>query len=568
MPQIPVFSGRQILEPGNPTAPIAEGETAGAVMGRAQQQFGVAMFELGNELDRAARRAKEQMDKNKGWAILYAAKDEAEKERLRKESQPANPADPNDGVKRITDYKQHVDDFTNNLLDQSGADKKLRAWVWGELQSYRNERGTMVAADHVKKMEEVGMALARENVNVVFAQARTGIMAPDEAVVQIQKIYQDSAYVQDSEKVQKASESVAILGKEIVAGYTDKIWLAEDDASAQAIREQGKQAIVQQISGFFKPEDMSAEMKKIDDAYFAHHDWNWKMDRESRTKYEEAITDKDRSSKASLLGKLDAAGTDQAKINAVMAAAYQEVKQGTLQSSSLELILQQAKSFPKVQASDVSAQFEKALLTKYSNSPSAAIKYVDGLIKKKMIDNATAEDFYGRIGKLKDAIKQNPQFMAQVTAEANALEAEVRASRDGVSNSADPDYKEETDAMAKRASADFMKKIFQTGAQYSPTAIQQVGAQTRKEKGNNLTYTRVEGMAERDMDDTGKVQAAINDAKAKLSIEKDPTKRRAYVDTIKRLQANKAISTMRGNNKLGTPVEPPRPSVNGRGGEY
>ena len=61
--QIPVIGGGQRMDPSSPVPVASSDSVAGNLQGNMMESFGNAMFKLGNELDKAGKKAKEETDK-------------------------------------------------------------------------------------------------------------------------------------------------------------------------------------------------------------------------------------------------------------------------------------------------------------------------------------------------------------------------------------------------------------------------------------------------------------------------------------------------------------------------
>ena len=161
MPQIPIVSGSQRIEPGTPVAAI--GVEDSRMTGNQIAALGKEVFNIGNALDAVARRAKDNEDKLRVNSAIGRARLEMLKEKAKQDAESIQFGDSADGVDGIDRYNERINPLLSNIQEglETPEQKKLfEAGIADDIVTY----STQVLASEVSKREKVVPILMEDNL--------------------------------------------------------------------------------------------------------------------------------------------------------------------------------------------------------------------------------------------------------------------------------------------------------------------------------------------------------------------------------------------------------------------
>lgn len=161
MPQIPIVSGSQRIEPGTPVAAI--GVEGSRMTGNQIAALGKEVFNIGNALDAVARRAKDNEDNLRANSAIVRARLVMLKEKAKQDAESIQFGDSADGVDGIDRYNERINPLLSNIQDglETPEQKKLfEAGIADDIITY----STKVLASEVSKREKVVPILMEDNL--------------------------------------------------------------------------------------------------------------------------------------------------------------------------------------------------------------------------------------------------------------------------------------------------------------------------------------------------------------------------------------------------------------------
>lgn len=284
MAQIPVFNGRQVMEPGAPVQVGSAESAAGNLWGNAIEGLGKAMVFLGDQ----AKKAKDQNDKYLAKSVADDAYLLMLKRKAEIDARGVGSDDRPDGFTAVEIFATNVDNDMETFLNEKlGDNSEIRTHVTQLIKEDRAKMAAMVLAGEVKKREEFLpiQRQAMENTAATKVRANSMKYGYEMNVLQFQneqqalnaQLAQDESIsgAQFSDFINKANKTLA---RESISGYIDKIHDGDFGAAKDARR-----MLVENFKQYFTSEEMSKEMDRIDDAYTgkidrSHKYINWQRD--------------------------------------------------------------------------------------------------------------------------------------------------------------------------------------------------------------------------------------------------------------------------------------------------
>lgn len=316
MPQIPVYNPNQRIEPSSPVAALST-EKAGLMEGMASK-FGEALFELGDALDKAAKRAKDTNDK---LDVEIAENELARQLQLAANEQKASSVDPTDvtGSKTIRDrYNPLADEIKNKLKEKLSpeAQKMFEAKAGNTLNTF----SASALAEEVKKREELTPLKVQELLGGYTKDAYTSPKDVDTIVVKALTTLADSPLPGDLK--QKGSYEVPKdIYKNALTGVLDTAAMSDSREASKLFRE-AKGLLSNKISKLVTPaelERLSNTVERAEQEYYNTETKKFELAEKLNDKLEKDALDVEY---ALDLNRLKKAGNNDKVRNDILAKAY------------------------------------------------------------------------------------------------------------------------------------------------------------------------------------------------------------------------------------------------------
>lgn len=277
MAQIPVFNGRQILEPGSPVQVAGAEGVAGAMQGNAMEGLGRAIEGLGN----LHQKVKEESDRylmkslaEDASMIILKAKAEADAEGL-------NPNDTT-GFMAVQAFTEKVDErvnemFKNSVPEDATKQNELRYYIKNE----RNKTAAQVLAGRVKRIEE-SLPIHRQ----ATVATRASVVRADPSQFNLKQEEIVASFAQDKSIPDAAFEAHLHnanieLSKAAVNGFSDRISKSGRKEDLDA----GIEFINTKLNSFLSPDEAAKQKDILQRDFIQYQDREMKMmDRDYRDK--------------------------------------------------------------------------------------------------------------------------------------------------------------------------------------------------------------------------------------------------------------------------------------------
>ncbi len=409
MPQIPVFGGSQRLEPSSPTAAV--GTNDARMGGEAVASFGNALFNLGNELDRAGKEAKKQQDRYLLGKIKSDWNVEALKLRAAQEAQGINPDDPADGTGGVTRYDAALGKITDKYL---GAlpDDNLKNQFLASIADDRLRNNSLVLAGEVKKREENLPILRQDMINSNSSLVRSDFSQMPKAMATVEENIAQDTMIPDKDKPRFILEAKKQIATEALAGFIDQGNSGDSRAWNKA-----RQALVGNFQQIFDAKEMKQQLDSINSAQLGYSNREWtniQRDELLRTRAQRKLQEQ-------WLGtytqKLSEAGNDQTKINVIL----QDVEKNLYLDGEAKARLSKLTIFKDVQDDDYERQVFTELFKK--SNFDQMIDRVNSDWSTNQVSSDRAQKIIEKINKLHDYAKHDPLITSLINQGRDEIES-------------------------------------------------------------------------------------------------------------------------------------------------
>lgn len=541
MPQIPVFGGSQRLNVSSPV-PVASAEgTAGNLTGNAAEGFGKALFQLGNMLDEAGRKAKDEADKLTVKIAVNKARFAMLEEKARQEAAGIQAEDRPDGFSGVQRFKENVDPKLAAIAEQL-PDEKLKGMFFSEIGDDFVRDSTLVLADEVKKRESALPLLRQDNINGKAALARADFSKVFPLMQEIEADILNDNSIAGEQKPKFILDAKKQIAKESLAGFIDKGNTGQPAGFAQA-----RAALKDNFAQIFKSDEMEKELNAINAAENAFYTRDWQVYTRNQRLAEDSRKKQERDAITEYTSALAVAGNSQFAFNAVQ----KRIQLDPRLSGEAVKRLQDTRSFMETKDDD----YEGVFMTE--------------LLKKKnfgvMIDKVNADYIGNKVSSdRRDKLLKAVENMQESNRKDPFLMATVNQARDEINNYKKPPafdpvsglYKQENDTYNEKAQTIFMQRITamaQRGNLTPGAVVEMKNGILREYYGGETVKKPVPGVSPENLTTTKGIQNTLDEAYKEYKTKGktwSPEQRKQKMQQIKGLIENKQDTQRREQLKI------------------
>lgn len=263
MPQIPVVSGSQRIEPGAPVSALSGDNSR--LANEQVAAFGKEVFGLGNALDAVARKAKENEDRLNVTSAINAARLEMLKVKAAQDAEAIKPDDSADGVDGINRYNEKLNPILSSIADRLPDEKQKRMFQAGisdDLVTY----STQVLAGEVGKREKTVPILMQDNLNKMGTLARADFRQVPTLSDEWELTVNNNTMIPDAAKPKEILRGKQSLARESLQGFIDSGNGGNDRAWNDY-----RATLVSTYAHLFSPEEKDKLMSEVNNEQYSFY---------------------------------------------------------------------------------------------------------------------------------------------------------------------------------------------------------------------------------------------------------------------------------------------------------
>lgn len=444
MPQIPVFNGSQRIDPSSPVSIASAEGSAGNIQGNAVEALGKTLYDFGNMLDQAGRKAKDDADKLTVKIAVNKARFAMLEEKAKQEAAGLQATDRPDGFSGVQRFKEGVDSKLASIAEQL-SDEKLKGMFFSEIGDDFVRDSTLVLADEVKKREQTLPLLRQDNINGKAALARKDFSKAFGLMQEVEADLWADAGIADADKPKAIISAKKQIAKESLTGFIDK----GNSGDVKAF-DQARVVLRDGLAQIFNSDEMEKELNAINAAENAFYTRDWQAYTRTQRLSEDIRKKNERDAITEYTAALSVAKNDQFKFNAVQ----QRIQLDPRLTGEAVKRLQDTRSFMETKDDD----YEGVFMTE--------------LLKKKqfgvMIDKVNADYLAGKVSTdRRDKLLKAAENMMESNRKDPFLIATVNQARDEINNYKKPPafdpvsglFRQENDTYNEKAQTIFMQRV-------------------------------------------------------------------------------------------------------------
>lgn len=407
MPVIPFVQEGQRLNPSSPV-PLASTESA-RIPGESLAGFGKALSQLGDVLDRNARKTKDAEDKTKLDLANAKLKDRLLKQKAVSMSEGMIEGDTT-GFGAVEKFSSELQPFVAELADGLGDDKLKQRFLADSAQEISSANPSILA-NEIKKRAEANELRRSEALSLRGEMVR---LVPEE--FEFVRAEQELAIMDDDDiapvdKPKRIAEANKGLLNEYVRGFTERqMWNS------------AKLGIDKYGGGILSTEEKTKLMTEIDQENYKYQGRRLQeLDRE----YKEVKMQKEAEENNTVARRyleMQQAGNDLLKRNIIAQNIMLDVAAGKLPKEKADSIVGN-KVFTQVQ-DDLE---DSKLMARVFKNPDDIDKFVEEVQRRTGVATGfspeRASDIMNRLNSIRDRAKNNPEFKRDINLGLEMLES-------------------------------------------------------------------------------------------------------------------------------------------------
>lgn len=551
MPQIPISNPSQRIDPASPVA-IGSGEGARA-MGEATSGLGRELFTLGNMLDQAGKKAKEEEDKLSVTRAINAARLEMLKERARQEAAGIQKEDEASGVSGVNRFNEKINPILNTIAGTLDTPKKRDMFYAGIGDDVVRDSSVVLATEVGKREKNLGVMM-QENINDKASLARQDYGKTSTSINELELEIMMSNYLPDAQKQILFEKGRKQIAGEALNGFVDAGGNGDQSAWNKA-----RNALTQDFKHIFSNEEMDKQMAAIDAAENGYYTRTW----QAQVQMEH---NEDRAAKA-LQNKLTTKYT-----SAIAAAGNNQFELGIVHRQiELDPTLNPE---AKKRLTDMRTFMETKDDTYEGNTFTKVLK---GEAITKTMESVNTDFLNGKVSAdRRDKILKALQNMQEFKQKDPTIMAAVSQFRDEINNYKKPPtwdpvagmYRQENDTYNEKVQSDFTMRVARLSAEgrLSANNVESAFHATMKNSnyGGRSVKKDVKGVNPEHLTTTKGTQDVIDGLYKDYKINGStwsPEKKAQVREQLRGLQENKAATQQRDSMKLSPIMQPSKDKV-------
>lgn len=544
MPQIPVYTGSQRLDPGSPVSAVSAEGSAGALSGRAVEEFGNAVFNLGNKLDEAAKNAKAKIDKESVDIAVNEARYKMLEAKAAQKARGVDMRERADGFDAVDGFKSNVDPQFK-LIEESLQDPTLQKMFRAKIGDDFIRESQLVLTDEVEKREKAVPILQQNTLNGRAAIARKDFKQTEKMMLEAATDIYSDPVAPEAAKLNATLQAQKMIAEQSIAGLLDDAKVGKVGNFFTA-----REVLRDKFAKIFNKD----EMVKIEDRIDSEQNQYFTLKHNIYVHTQEVIQKQikaDESKSVTLYTKeLAAAGNDQFKFNAIQ----EKIQRDPTLTPEAVTRLAGNRVFMETKDDDYEGKFMTELLKKKNFA--------------QMIDRVNADYFGSKVSsKRRDKLLTATRNMQEYNQKDPFLTSMVSQARDEIDSNKKPPtfdvvsgmYKSENDTYNEQAQTLFMQKITTAAQQgaLTPEIVQTVKQSILNTYyGGSVVAKPVIGVSPESLTTSKGIQDTLDQAYKEYKTNGhtwSPDRRKKEQQRIKGLLENKDIVKKKEDLKVNTP---------------
>ena len=541
MPQIPVFTGSQRIEPGSPVAAVSPESSAGVMEGNMGEKFGSALFTLGNKLDEIGKNLKNREntlnatkyveDFEQDVILKKAVADKAAIIQGDSTGAIAGGVFRDDVQKLRADYMQNITDPEVKAMFDANANKIV--------SQYLSKR---VADEHVKREQAVTIQqneMLGKYVEDTFKNPRQATeMSQKAELIILSDPNQDEATKQAN--VVKYRDNIFNAA---VDGMISKAHLADTQDAGNIQFNEARKMVYANIK-LLPDEARKKILDKIDSQQKDFINTGWTIDQKTRALKEERAKDSREAAKKLFTKQLELNGNNDNGYARIMSEARDNI---FLKAEDIDQLATGVEGYKKLGDDRYQMHFMdniiKGKVTDYKKAEDQIINDV----RAGNLSSSRADKLQNILKDLKETNKQHPNIQNVVAAQKQLIEESYKTIQiDPLSNVP----MRVTTLQGYKAVAEFERKVSDamTRGVISSGLVESFGKVHLK---NGDIEKNVQGASTSDTSTLEGTRALMTDIAKKLRSGKmTPAEKAEATKQFKILQENEQIQIQREKNKI------------------
>lgn len=550
MPQIPVFTGNQRIDPGSPVPLTSPESSAGNLQGNAVEAFGNAMFAFGNKLDEAGRAAKAQLDKDAVKIAVNDARYAMLEAKAAQNAQGVNINERADGFSAVDNFKTVVTPKLKEIQDKL-TDPRLQKMFQAEIGDDFVKDSASVLAGEVDKREKAVPILTQNNINGKAALARKDFSMSERMMLEAAHDIQDNSFMSEADKLKATLNAQKTIADESIAGLLDSAKVGNTKNFFEARR-----VLRENYAQIYTAEEMRKKEDYIDkeqSQYFTLEHSMYVRQTEVLEKEQKAAISKGVSEYTNALAL---AKNDQFKFNAIQEKMQRDPRfLQTADGAAALKAIQSNRVFMETADDNYEGSFMTTLLKKRNFS--SMIDKVNTDFNGGQVSSDRRDKLLKAVENLQERNQKDPYLMAAVKQYQDEINNYKKApTLDPISGM----YKSENDTYNEKAQSMFISNITAAANRGQLTVG---GAEAIKQKvlkdfyGGEAFKTPVRGVNPSDISTAKGAQTTLETLYKDYKLNGktwNADKKRQVMDQINKISINKKAAEQKEQLKINTPM--------------